>query len=267
MKNLKIKKQLSEILTEYRLNRDITSLSRKTNISESSVRKASRGETIPRLENLIDLLCVVNNIVEEEYEKKIWDIYALYKDTPVGDHIDSHFKDIKQLKKKYFNKPNNEYKTKKLDDSLINKITDDPISYFIYKMSSNVNHKIFRNDIKSMFGIIGEKKLDELIKSGILLQENHEIKIANKDFDFFQLPYESCKKMIPELLTYFFPKENDGFYFNFSELLSEHTFDKLIEILNDILLEKVKQIVNEDINMNEHNKKTRYLVIVLGTME
>lgn len=158
-------------------------------------------------------------------------VSSISKEKRLGAIIDGCDGPIKELLKNFFG----EYAVDIVDysyDPDLNDVLTDSIKYLIYKLAANkvgtTKHKV-----REIFGKLGIDHLEDLMKTGHLLEKNGNIYAKEKNFS---LDPELALRHLPSLLNFFKLEEATN---------NKNLFGSLSESLNEDGIRKVREIQNQ----------------------
>ncbi|MCF8058985.1 MAG: hypothetical protein K9K67_06800 [Bacteriovoracaceae bacterium] len=121
----------------------------------------------------------------------------------------------------------------------LNSSLKDSTSYFVYKLSANRNGTD-RQELQENYGRLGLKKLEDLIKAGLIEEINERLHATRKNF---ALDVNVVANHLPQLVSHYKPEEiaeGNNLFYTMSESLNEDGIQKIKEIKK----ESIKKIMN-----------------------
>ena len=211
---------------EQKENRNIVLLAKKSDVNETSIRRAYNQQSLLKSDNLLKLLVYLKN------EPRLT---ALINSCP--DHIASSLKN--SFPHLMMNESRKTEVAFELDEAL-----NDFYSYVIYK---RISHKdcISKQDIFSWLGELGKTKLDELIGREIITEDANGVLHAIKND--FSLSPRLLKRHTHKLIDVFFKPDDiidggPGMLRNISESVNVNGYKRVQEVLLEASNEILKTI-------------------------
>jgi hypothetical protein len=122
-------------------------------------------------------------------------------------------------------------------DNDLNKVLEDQISYFIYKLSAN-REGTDKMQISELYGKMGLDRLSKLIKLGFVYAKENKLHAKKKDFS---MDVKIAAEHLPEMMKFYKPDQiNSGrnLFYTLSETLNEEGIQKI----KDVHKEAVKKV-------------------------
>jgi hypothetical protein len=236
--------QLKDMLNNY-FDRyphvGLNALARRSGVGATTLRRimnaSIKGEPAPH---------TVLNIVSCLYKERRLSRLLTLVDGPLGEYLRQSFGLYVEAQ------------TLHVYDNDLNRVLNDPIKYFIYKLAAN-RCGTKREKIKVLFGKLGLDYLDEMLSGEYLVEKNEIIHARDKNF---KLDVSVAKKHMPELVKFFHPEDmakGKNVMHSCSESLNEEGVEKIRQIQKEAA-KKILEVMHDP----RHEGEIPYFTLNLG---
>lgn len=202
-------KNLVDDFLETRPGLSLTGLAGRCGVSESMLRKAYNGQTMPHPENIIKILARIKK------ENNVYKLVKIFEGTPMGDYLKEHFPFYKEAGP--------------IEQVDFGGALQDFVQMYIYKRASHKSSYSRQNVIED-WGKVGEINLNELLRKEIVFEEETgELQVR---YPHYRVDPTLVKKMAPEMAKLWKAKNvgTQNFYHFFDESLNKEGVQKVREV-------------------------------------
>ncbi len=227
----KLMPALQNVLTTYFKEKphvSINALSKKCKISEPTLRRLTKGQvkTLPTTSTILDILTIVSG---ETNTTKIAKLYP----GPIAEYLDYILPKLQNSSVEY--------------NSDLNTELSNPTKYLIFKLSAN-SCGLRSNQMRDLFGAVGEKFAVELMQKGFLRKEGSTYYSNLKHFSTNQDAFISNFKLVADFIKVNLDNSQSSslaLKANFSESLSLQAYKEIL-LIQKKALRKITAIMSAE---------------------